>query len=247
MSERSAGHFLVPFLFRVLLALGVHLGCAWCFAAFHSEAVWGVMRLTRCVFRRESHLQKKIQTQTKVAREKMKVKDKRGAIFALKRKKLFEKDIEKIDGARFNLEQQIAALEGAAVNMEIFQGMRAAGTALSSARAGVDVDGVDDAMADVQEELGIHQEISDAISRPMDDGLDDEELLREFEEFEEANLESELLDVPDTATAQPAAARPTPDLSSLPAVPSSAVQVEGGADDAELAELRALEASMLAS
>jgi len=177
----------------------------------------------------------------------MKVKDKRGAIFALKRKKLFEKDIEKIDGARFNLEQQIAALEGAAVNMEIFQGMRAAGTALSSARAGVDVDGVDDAMADVQEELGIHQEISDAISRPMDDGLDDEELLREFEEFEEANLESELLDVPDTATAQPAAARPTPDLSSLPAVPSSAVQVEGGADDAELAELRALEASMLAS
>jgi len=196
--------------------------------------------------KRDGHLLKKINAQTTEAREKMRIKDKRGAIFALKRKKMYEKEVEKINGARFNLEQQIIALEGAALNMEVFQGMRAGATALEASRQGVDVDNVDDIMADIQEEMGIHNEIGEAIARPIDDGLEDDDLLKELEELEAEDLEAELLDVPDAVPAVAAPAAAAPDLASLPAVPTSAVEVEGGADEETLAELRALEASMLA-
>mmetsp|Transcript_10957 Transcript_10957/g.33360 ORF Transcript_10957/g.33360 Transcript_10957/m.33360 type:complete len:160 (+) Transcript_10957:591-1070(+) len=159
---------------------------------------------------------------------------------------MYEKEVEKINGARFNLEQQIIALEGAALNMEVFQGMRAGATALEASRQGVDVDNVDDIMADIQEEMGIHNEIGEAIARPIDDGLEDDDLLKELEELEAEDLEAELLDVPDAVPAVAAPAAAAPDLASLPAVPTSAVEVEGGADEETLAELRALEASMLA-
>ena len=46
--------------------------------------------------KRELHIEKKIQLQLEEAKKKSAHKDKRGAIFALKRKKMFEAEIEKL-------------------------------------------------------------------------------------------------------------------------------------------------------
>lgn len=197
--------------------------------------------------KRDAHLTRKINAQAAEAREKLKAKDKRGAMMALRRKKLYEAEVAKLDGAKFNLEQQIASLEGAAVNIDIFQAMRSAQQAQAQARGNVDVDTVEDLMVDIEEEKAIHDEISGAISRPLDDGLDEDDLEAELAALEAEDLQDDLLDVSAVAAAPAAAAAPAPAQGlNLPAVPTSAVQVEGDADDETLAELRALEASMLA-
>ena len=197
--------------------------------------------------KRDAHLTRKINAQAAEAREKLKAKDKRGAMMALRRKKLYEAEVAKLDGAKFNLEQQIASLEGAAVNIDIFQAMRSAQQAQAQARGNVDVDTVEDLMVDIEEEKAIHDEISGAISRPLDDGLDEDDLEAELAALEAEDLQDDLLDVSAVAAAPAAAAAPAPAQGlNLPAGPTSAVQVEGDADDETLAELRALEASMLA-
>lgn len=67
----------------------------------------------RCVFGptlfflRESHIQKKIKAQLLEAKAKSGAKDKRGALFALKRKKMYEGEVNKLNGARMTLESQV--------------------------------------------------------------------------------------------------------------------------------------------
>ncbi|CAM9721264.1 unnamed protein product [Choristocarpus tenellus] len=56
--------------------------------------------------KREAHIQKKIKAQLLDAKAKSGTKDKRGALFALKRKKMYEGEINKINGARMTLESQ---------------------------------------------------------------------------------------------------------------------------------------------
>ena len=53
-----------------------------------------------------------------------------GAMMCLKRKKLYEKEIAKYQGARLTLEQQIITLESATVNVETFRAMRTGATAM---------------------------------------------------------------------------------------------------------------------
>ena len=48
----------------------------------------------------------------------------KGALFALKRKKMFEAEVMKLQGAKITLESQINALESAVVNIETFHAMK---------------------------------------------------------------------------------------------------------------------------
>lgn len=56
---------------------------------------------------RENHIQKKIKAQLLDAKAKSSAKDKRGALFALKRKKMYEGEVNKLNGARMTLESQV--------------------------------------------------------------------------------------------------------------------------------------------
>ena len=56
---------------------------------------------------RETYIQKKIKAQLLDAKAKSKAKDKQGAMFALKRKKMFEGEVNKLNGARMTLESQV--------------------------------------------------------------------------------------------------------------------------------------------
>ena len=42
---------------------------------------------------------------------------------SLKRKKMYEGEVAKLDGARMNLEQQIFSIEGASMTKDIFEGI----------------------------------------------------------------------------------------------------------------------------
>lgn len=203
--------------------------------------------------KREAHLEKKIAAQLKEAKAKSGRKDKKGALFCLKRKKMYEAEVNKIQGAQMTLTQQIMSLESATINMEVFKGMKTGANAMKQIHGQMNVDKVDETMEEINETMDVAKEISDVISQPVGDPLDEDDLLEELNELQEEELESKMLDV-NVPAAIPAAtvpampAAPTDTILSFPTAPEgeiSAVQVTGEADSAELEELRQLEAAMM--
>ncbi|OQS07024.1 hypothetical protein THRCLA_20241 [Thraustotheca clavata] len=204
--------------------------------------------------KRESHIEKKIEAQLEEAKKKSAAKDKRGAIFCLKRKKMYESEIEKLQGARMTLETQVMTLESTQVNMQTFTALRTGANQMKAIHGQMNVDSVDDIMDDIQEEMATADEIGRAISQPLGNALyDDDELAAELDMLVEEDLEKQL----DAAHQQPAPAQPArvpaqapataASMFTFPEAPSHAVtniKVSGKADADELEELRRLEASM---
>eukprot|EP00622_Pseudochattonella_farcimen_P006126 FR741883.1.p2 GENE.FR741883.1~~FR741883.1.p2 ORF type:complete len:170 (+),score=34.45 FR741883.1:71-511(+) len=144
------------------------------------------------------------------------------------------------------LEQQMMALENAAMNMQTFAAMNEGKSALQQARGGMDADTIGDTMDDIREEMDEADAIATALGQPLDDALeDDDALLEELNEMEELELEDKLLNPPSVPTTAPPGAAEVEPLD-MPSAPTSAVQVEGAEED-ELAALRELEASMMAA
>lgn len=204
-----------------------------------SQTILQLRQTVDTLEKRQVHLDKKIEQQNTEARAKMAKKDKRGALYALKRKKMYEKEIEKINGARLTLEQQMIAIEGTVTNTDTIEAMKLGKKTMESARQGADADTVADLMDDINEEMEQANEISEAISAPANDVLDDDDLLNELNDLEEQELESQLLEAP----AIPATHTPALDL---PAVPTTALSepAQEEEEDPDLKALRELEASM---
>jgi charged multivesicular body protein 4A/B len=217
--------------------------------------------------KREAHINRKIDLQLEDAKKKSAAKDKRGAIFALKRKKMYESEIEKLQGARMTLETQVMTLESAHVNMETFTALRSGALQMKAIHGQMNVDTVDNIMDDIQEEMATADEIGRAISQPIGGQLyDEDELENELREMEELELEEKELaypktqqpaQVPATATTTatpppvPVARQPVPSSAptfQLPEVPTHALEsnihIVGQTDEDELEALRKLEASM---
>lgn len=57
-----------------------------------------------------------------------------GALFALKRKKMYEGEVSKLQGARITMDQQIMALESASVNIETFKALQSGAQAMKAVR-----------------------------------------------------------------------------------------------------------------
>jgi charged multivesicular body protein 4A/B len=190
----------------------------------------------RLILVREKHIYTKIDTSKREAVMKKKKNDQKGskiipswadffsgAIFALKKMKMYEGEVNKLQGARMTLETQIASLEGAAINVEVFKAMQSGATAMKQIRGDLwahslprvsflpslwssvtrSAERVDDIMDEVQEEQELMNQISEAISRPAEDMYDEEELLAELDGLED-ELEAEL----SAAPAQPLQSKP---------------------------------------
>uniref|UniRef100_A0A3B4WU51 Charged multivesicular body protein 4c n=1 Tax=Seriola lalandi dorsalis TaxID=1841481 RepID=A0A3B4WU51_SERLL len=70
-----------------------------------------------------------------------------------------------------------------------------AAKAMKAAHENMDIDKVDDLMADITEQQEVAQEISDVISRPVGFGEDYDELMAELEELEQEELDKNLLEI----------------------------------------------------
>lgn len=182
--------------------------------------------------KREQFLQKKCELQTMEARKFMAQKNKRAALMCLKRRKTYEVQIQKLEGARMTLEQQVMTLEGANVSLEAMNAMKMGAASMKSIHNDISIDRVDDTMDEIREQMDIANEINDAISTPLGgDTMDEDELLGELEELEQESLDEQLLQT---------SAAPT---QKLPTVPSGQFAKPKKQVD-EDAELAALEASM---
>ena len=160
-----------------------------------------------------------------------------GALFALKRRKLYEAELDKIANIKMTLETQVMNLESAQQNIETFKAMDAAKGAMADIRKVTDIDKVDDLMDGIKEEMELADEISNALAQPIDPLMQDEDdLLAELEELAVEDAEAQLLQQP--------AATVTTRKEEYPAVPSSKLPTITNATKEEEEELRQLEAEL---
>jgi len=194
--------------------------------------------------KREKHLEKQRDLTVQEARKKVKAKDKRGAVFQLKRKKLFDKQIDQIYGKKTNIEMQIMALESASSNKEILGVMKMGKDALQGAIKESDVDKIGDVMEDINESIQLADELGDAMSNPLGPPVDEDELTAELEQMESEMMDEDLLKVPDVPVVKPVVQDTTKSIvADAPKVPVG-IKKNESQDEKEARELRELEALM---
>lgn len=204
------------------------------------EVINSLRENIKTIEKREQHIQIQIDNCLVEAKKKIeenknnKKNNKNNVLMILKRKKMYEVELSKIEGMKLTLESQIIALEGATLNIQTFKAMKECSNTMKQIRNGIDEDTIDDMMDDIQEEKDIHDSISEAISRPFQDMLDDQDLLNELEELQSID--------------------DTNDMDSnnigirLPDVPNNKIinNVQNKVDDEEeIQELKKLEESMM--
>jgi len=144
--------------------------------------------------KREDYLNNKIKKETDAAKEFMGRGKKSQALQCIKRKKMYEGQVEKIGQARLNLETQQLALEQLNLNKEVVEAQREGAKTMASVTAQMGgVDAVDDTMGAIEDAQADANDIAEALGRPMAGAydMDDSDLLAELEELESEDLESQ--------------------------------------------------------
>lgn len=182
--------------------------------------------------KRDAYLTAKVDHENAEARKFMHAKNKRAALMCLKRRKTYESQIEKINGAIMTLQTQLMAIESANITMATMDAMRTGADVMKHAQKNMTVDDVDKTMEQIQEQIDVSNEIETAIAQPLGNVLfDDDELNAELEALEQENLDEIMVNAPTTA------ALPNVAQTAKVAAPRKAVVDED-------AELRALEESL---
>ena len=155
--------------------------------------------------KRKAHLQKKMADCLRQAKAKSKAKDKRGAMMCLKRKKMYEKEVAKMDAVQMTLEQQCFAIEGAQGNVEAVNAMSIGKNQMAAMQRGMNVDDVADLRDQITEQQDQANEVSDLLAEGMgSSALDDEdELLAELEGLDEEEADIMGLQMPSAPSTAP--------------------------------------------
>lgn len=196
------------------------------------EAIQKLKETEEILIKKQEFLEQRIQQELQTAK-KHGTKNKRAALQALRRKKRLEQQLAQTDGTLSTLEFQREAIENATTNTEVLRTMELAAKGMKKAYQDMDIDKVDELMADITEQQEVAQQISDAISRPVGfgDDVDEDDLLEELELLEQEELAQELLNVGDKEE-EPSVKLPDVPSPHLPAEPASKAD-----DDEELKQL----------
>ncbi|XP_058110824.1 vacuolar protein sorting-associated protein 32 homolog 2-like [Magnolia sinica] len=149
--------------------------------------------------KKEHVLQKKISIEIQKAKDYTKSKNKRAAIQCLKRKKLYESQVEQLGNFQLRVHDQMILLEGAKATTETVDALRTGASAMKSIQISLNVDDIDKTMDEVNEHRENMKQIQEALATPVGAAadFDEDELEAELEELEEAELEEQLLQPPE--------------------------------------------------
>jgi len=175
-----------------------------------NKSIQNIRSAQETLDKRGTHLEKQIEKLMQSAKAKMKKKNKKGAMFDLKRKKMLEKELTGIENKKLTLETQTLALENAQMNESVFSAVKEGTGALQQVQRKVNVDEVEELMDDMQEMQEDQDAINEALAQPITD-FDDDELLQELEDLGEEELEQfediaeekeQLTDLPDAPSTE---------------------------------------------
>ncbi|AET40485.1 ESCRT-III subunit protein SNF7 Ecym_6089 [Eremothecium cymbalariae DBVPG len=182
------------------------------------KAILDLREHIQLLSKKQTHLQTQISAQEQSARQFLGKGNKTMAKNALKRKKMFEGQLAKIDGQMESLEQQLYSIENANLNLETMKAMKQGATAMKHIHDGLDVERVDETMDEIREQVELGEEISDAISRPLYTGvndIDEEELDEELDLLAQEEVAKKVVQ-PGAATLEGSSSKKV----SLPSVPT---------------------------
>ncbi|XP_050909378.1 vacuolar protein sorting-associated protein 32 homolog 2 [Lathyrus oleraceus] len=172
------------------------------------------------------------------AKESTKGKNKKAAIQCLKRKRLYEQQIEQLGNFQLRIHDQMIMLEGAKATTETVDALRTGAAAMKAMQKATNIDDVDKTMDEINEQTENMKQIQEALSTPIGAAadFDEDELEAELEELESAELEEQLLQPATTAPAatsyvpagrqptRPVPAKPTPEEDELAALQAEMAQ-----------------------
>ncbi len=191
--------------------------------------------------KRKTLLEKKIADELERAKEFTRQKKKNQALMCLKKKKMYEQQLEQLDNLQMRVSEQRMMLENQRANTDVLQAMQQASQAAKLNMKESKIENVDKILDEIQESNDQLRQVQEALTQPLGPAaeFDDDELLGELEEMEAEELDKQLMEpapVPATKLPQAAAA--------LPSVPSSKVPAAQKAKTPEELELEALQAEM---
>ncbi|GBG86947.1 hypothetical protein CBR_g44400 [Chara braunii] len=194
--------------------------------------------------KKEAFMQKKIGMEIERAKEFTRLKNKRAAIQCLKRKKMYEVQVDNLANHQLRIHDQMILLESAKATTEVVDALRSGASAMKNIQKETNIDSVDKILDDINEQTETMKQIQQTLGEPVGASeFDEDELLNELEELEALEMEEEMLKPPAPLPAVPArpvaAAQTPPRAQAAPA--RTAVQKD---DDDE--ELEALQREMAA-
>ena len=157
--------------------------------------------------KREALLHKKMAAELSKAKEFNRLKNKRAALQCLKKKKLYEQQVENLQNHQLKLEEQVITLEGSKTTAETFSALKSGAGAMKQLHRDTNIDDVDKVMDDINEQSEKMRQVQEALGQPVgySADLDEDELDAELAELEAEDLEAEL------ALDEEVAAKPVPD------------------------------------
>lgn len=170
------------------------------------EAIHKLRETEEMLTKKQAYLEQRIEQELATAK-KHGTKNKRAALQALKRKKRYEEQLKQIDGTLSTIEFQREALENSHTNTEVLKNMGYAAKAMKKVHESLDVNNIEDLMLDIGEQQDIAREISEAISGPIGEAYDEDELLAELEELEQEELEDTMGELPSVPASKLPSAR----------------------------------------
>nr|ACJ83886.1 unknown [Medicago truncatula] len=174
--------------------------------------------------KKESVLLKKAAAEVERAKEFTRAKNKRAAIQCLKRKRLYEQQVEQLGNFQLRIHDQMIMLEGAKATTETVAALRTGAAAMKTMQQETNINDADATMDEINEQTENMKQIQELLSAPIGAAadFDEDELEAELEELEGAELEEQLLQpaittpeasvhVPARRPTRPVHTKPTPE------------------------------------
>ncbi|KAJ0989722.1 hypothetical protein J5N97_008078 [Dioscorea zingiberensis] len=155
--------------------------------------------------KKENLLLKKASAELEKAKEYSRSKNKRAALQCVKRKKLYEQQVEQLGKFQLRIHDQMIMLEGAQATTETVDALRTGAAAMKAMQKTTNINDVDKTMDEINEQTENIKQIQEALSAPIGAAadFDEDELEAELEELEGAELEEHLLQPAAIAPAAP--------------------------------------------
>ncbi|OAY76143.1 Vacuolar protein sorting-associated protein 1 [Ananas comosus] len=127
--------------------------------------------------KKEKVLLKKAAAEVERAKEFTRAKNKRAAIQCLKRKRLYEQQIEQLGNFQLRIHDQMIMLEGAKATTETVDALRTGAAAMKAMQKATNIDDVDKTMDEINEQTENMKQIQEALSAPIGIAADFDEVL----------------------------------------------------------------------
>ncbi|CAI0377733.1 unnamed protein product [Linum tenue] len=126
--------------------------------------------------KKEKVLLKKASQEVEKAREFARGGNKRAALQCLKRKKLYEQQVEQLGNFQLRIHDQMIMLEGAKATTETVDALRTGAAAMKAMQKATNIDDVDKTMDEINEQTENMKQIQEALSTPIGSAADFDEV-----------------------------------------------------------------------